>query len=197
MTNVAAAVLEPWPAKKYVELADEFAQAAVQMRIEAQHLLEKADQYDAASQQLRQAAPVRKPRKVASRNGRVLINLTPQIRDFARQRGDWFQMRHLQEAVPGSRQKLVKGVNQLIEKGTLEAEGYKRQRKYRFVRPEGNPGPFVAPRGEPSITQIRSKTTGAPVPHTKAQRPSGKPGADRKKAARGVRIRKRKAKGHS
>lgn len=192
-------VLDPWPPEKYLELADEFAREAEMMREAAKDLLDQATRYSAASWHLRQAVPkvVEEPSSPTKPRGRPAHIESTQIRDFAQTHGDWFQMRELQEIVPGSRQQLLKHLKELIKQGTLEAEGYKRRCRYRFVKPEGNQGPFVAPRGEPSITNIRSKTTGPPVPHTRAQRPSGKPGQDKKKATRGIRIHKRKARGHS
>ncbi|HVI77330.1 MAG TPA: hypothetical protein VM715_04070, partial [Candidatus Acidoferrum sp.] len=160
MTEIASVQPLPWPAEKYIELADQFAQEAVQMRTTAMHILEQADRLSAASAELRKsakfvdipAAEELSQLRITTRRERVRIDPT-QIRGFAQSYGDWFQMKQLQEVVPGSRSQLIRYVNELVEKGTLEARGYKRRRKYRFIKPEGNSGPFVAPRGEPSITQ--------------------------------------------
>lgn len=123
------------------------------------------------------------------------------VRDFAISLDGWFAAGEIVREFDVSYAKAGDYLRELVRSDVLEQKGERAGRRYRYVYATGArplpPDPTHKPRGEPRIIAVGGVVRGQIVPHTRPEGPSNKPGRDKKRQARGVTVKRRKASGHS
>lgn len=105
----------------------------------------------------------------------------------AMNKSQWFTSGDGASDLGFSRTVVANRLSELHEMGTVIHQGHRASSKYRFVKPE-NDGPTTRPTHDKPTHRVGGK----PVPHTRAEGPSGKPGTDKKRSGRGVKIKRQR-----
>ena len=125
--------------------------------------------------------------------GNIFLPFTLEnLREFVRSFPDGVTPHEIKEEFDVSHSAMLQYCRKLVKQRTIVATGSTSSRRYHWRDPrlEGETGPKRKPRGEPKLEVIEGGKRGTPVPYTKPVGPSGKPGYDKKRAAKGMKVKR-------